>query len=746
MKTPVELMSSVADREPGIPMVSGARASMVGGHMKSNVPIDHPQPSPHFTGADVNYHDFVFNDIVEDSGTTCSYMTKDGRQRRATFARYGRQGDSKALEYAIFFKRAEQTIQKKTMIDVLEVNFYTNHDNIFSSEKRETNKLRSLLNGETEQLEKDEILTTFNSLKDGEFVDGVSLSTVTMSHPDIIEDAYTISKTAAAAMHAFGLKTIEFTLRDDEFLLDAYGFNDLNGVRVPRYLPNVGEAVRDDGLVIAARRFDKLYAAIDTTLGETQHISPHMDRCEYVDADPEHYKASLENDYEKMESTGSRVVDIQVWRDETSCSHGVNNINCTEENKRELDKYALALKEYYRAIVRFYFAMSKDKSIVWSPKACVLLDKAFASETYEVYAEFRDEIKQVIDESIRRGEYGKDGVSQQIISKLTSPVQRGLRDPINTYTIKIVVSYPIPVTVSSKITDRSGTKGIVGRVLDDEDMPINEFGERVHVIRSMNAVVRRSTYAALFHMYWSAASEQLKMRMQPMLDQNDVDGAWNVMMDYLVRYNPDWVNALNATHDTVELKRKLFAEIYDFTIRIWLPHELDDLPVDICERLGEFKPKKSKLLITNYDGEKEWTKNEFYVGLVETLRLDKTGREFSSISSMYLNFMGTIDASNQGRGSFPINLKALKWGGPSEHRLLEGFGPGNYDEAHNRANDPAVHRQIVTGLYNSPTPTNPGYLVDRKKFPMGDSQVDRMIRNIHRAEGFELIRPVREEK
>ena len=295
MKTPVELMSSVADREINITEVSGARASMVGNHMKSAVPIDNPEPSPHFTGADINYHDFLFNDVVEDPGSICHYMTKDGRQRRATFTRYGRRGDSKALEHAIFFRRAEMK-GGKTMIDVLEINFYTNHDNIFSSEKRESMKLRSILRGETDQLEKDEILTTMSCMVEGEYADSVVLPTVTISHPDIIEDSYTISEYAAQKLHGYGLKIVEKTLREDEFLLDTYGYIDPNGNRVPRYFPDVGEAIRDDGLVIASRRFDELYGAIDASLGETQHVSPFFDSCEYVDADPVHYKARLAGD------------------------------------------------------------------------------------------------------------------------------------------------------------------------------------------------------------------------------------------------------------------------------------------------------------------------------------------------------------------------------------------------------------------------------------------------------------------
>jgi hypothetical protein len=234
------------------------------------------------------------------------------------------------------------------------------------------------------------------------------------------------------------------------------------------------------------------------------------------------------------------------------------------------------------------------------------------------------------------------------------------------------------------------------------------------------------------------------MRLKPMIEADQIDEAFTLLLDYLSRFNLDWANFMLESHETKEEKVELFKEIFDFTIRIWLPHELDTTPMDIVHGLGEFAPKKSKLLMTNYDGTQEWSKNEFYVGHVETLRLDKTGREFSCISSMHLNYLGTIDASHAGRGGYPINFSAKKWMGESERRLLSGYGE-LADEVHNRANSNEVHRTVVQAMYESDTPSNPGYLIDRKKFPLGESQVDKMIRNIHLCEGFELIRPPRED-
>ncbi|WP_202979810.1 hypothetical protein, partial [Salmonella enterica] len=138
-----------------------------------------------------------------------------------------------------------------------------------------------------------------------------------------------------------------------------YGTTGIDGVRRPQYLPNKGQAIRDDGLVIAARRFDKLWAAIDSHVGETQHVSPHFDRCEYVDADPEHYKARLAGDFEKMERTGSRVVDIQVWRGETKSDRGVYQNAWDQAKKTELDIHVHDSESFFNDIVRVFFSLSK---------------------------------------------------------------------------------------------------------------------------------------------------------------------------------------------------------------------------------------------------------------------------------------------------------------------------------------------------------------------------------------------------
>lgn len=734
MQSYTELKSTHADREALIDEVSGARAAMVGGHMKSAVPVDNPHHTLHFTGADTEYEKYLFNHVVEDQGEVYQY-NYNGRFLRAIFTRTACRSDSTPLQRAIFFRRSALGDGGRPVIDLLETTGYTDHDHVFTSLQKETPKLQRLLRGETNILDVGDNLTELNCQKDGEFVDGVNLVTVPISHPENIEDAYLISKTAAKMMHGYGYRRITMVMRDGDVLLDIMGYRAADGRWVPKYFPNVGEAIPNSGLVIAKRLYDPLYAAIDMSSGELQHPSPFFDRCEYVDADPE-YMAN------PTEENGSRVIDIKVWRNDAQVKNGVNNIRCTEENKRLLDEYALGLKDYYASILRFYFSVKED--VIWSPKASLLIRTALASDCHEVFQEFQRDIRDELTKSVRRHENKPDYVDSNM-KKLQEAPERNLKEAITNYTIEIVVRYPIPVTVSSKITDRSGTKGIVGAVIDDEDMPLDEFGMRIHCLRSANAIMRRSTYSAPYHIFWSAASEQLKIRIKPMLEENRIEDAWKELMDYLDCYNEKWRRAIDLTHQTTEQRIKLFEQIYETSIRIHLPHELPKSPIELCDGLGRFEPKRTRLLMTDYNGNKQWTKNTFYTGYVETLRLDKTGREFSSMSSMFTNYLGAIDASGAGAGNYPMKYKAIKFGGESERRLLEGYRKGTFDEIHNRANSPDVHRAVVRGLYESHTPTSPGYLIDRKEFPMGFSQIDKLVDNIHRCEGFRLVRPRRED-
>ena len=63
--------------------------------------------------------------------------------------------------------------------------------------------------------------------------------------------------------------------------------------------------------------------------------------------------------------------------------------------------------------------------------------------------------------------------------------------------------------VGNKLSDRAGSKGVIIRVRKDEEMPVNEFGERADVIASSIGVAGRANIQQLFEMFYNYASRQI---------------------------------------------------------------------------------------------------------------------------------------------------------------------------------------------------------------------------------------------
>lgn len=711
MKTNTEHTGVAADITPLGGTVSGSRGAMVGGHFKQAVPLDTPEPYLHFTGATVEYAKYLFNTKVGAAGTIMSFTDINGAVRPAIIRRRGGGGSDKTLSWLIFYQRTDND-GGGPIIDAIEVETYTRHDNIFSSTLTPTDKLLRARSGTV--LEEDEDLNTLTSSIDGEFCNGVNLTTVTINHPCVIEDSYSISQEGGAKMHAYGLKRIRHAMRENEALLYLYGTEEH-----PRCFPEVGETIRNDGKVLGVRTVDPYFAAINTSVADLSRVNTYYDTVYHADADPKR----AANPFDKL--AGSKVIDLKVWRNEARAGR----ISTPENNADILEPYVQALKRYYGDIVEFYLAQFNmyGKEPNYTAEAIRIICEALASEA---------------------GKYKKEFM--RVRAKGSADIRAVERmyqySAISHYTIEIVVRYPIPVTVSSKVTDTSGTKGIMGECPPASEMPYGEDdGTIVHCIRSANAVVRRSTYAGVYHIYWDAASIQIRARMNAMRAVGDDNGAWDLLIDYTARYNFDWANVLISTHDTPVKRTRLMDEINDVGIRIYLPHELDTTPIDITNNLKEYAPKKQRLRIRNYQGEWETTKDKFYIGSLYTLRLDKTGREFSSTSSMRISHLGMVSVAHPNeKDSRPVNDKVIKWGGEGERRLTRAYGMDLFDELHDRSNNAPVHRGIVRGLYETSTPASPPSLVNRIKYPLGNSRPHEIIRHTMFCEGVKLVKPKKE--
>ena len=677
--------------------IQGMRVSMEGGHIKQTAPIIDPDPIQWPTGNELEYGKYLFNDKSLVDGTTLRVFKRTSP------------GSYQPLEQAIFVRTFGDDGES---IDILEVHNRIKHDDIFASELELTDEGKQALRSSGGGVYKGMNINQPPQFKDGEFVFGRCLPTAVISDPSLIEDSYTISDTAADGFMAYGYKKYIANLKNGQTLANLFG-----DTENPQFLARVGDAIGDSGKVLGVINWNYDDAALE--LGDGDLYDPVA-----------FYNKIQHNDGDASGGREARVVDVKVIRNDQKNyeTSPMVKFGIPDKVQEELDVHAFKTREYYENILKYHTELAKEyggeENIPYTRKANRFIYEAIAMAPFALMGKGKG--MKYFSKHLKTLNYNKNYAFERI----------------ETYRVEVTVRYPLPLTKSGKISDLSGTKGIVSKIVPEEDMPIDEFGNRVHSMRAADATLRRSTYLPIYMIFMShAAREVINNRVEQAYSEGGIDAAWPLLIELSSDFNPEWAAVLDETHSTKESREVLYEEIKDTRFRAWLPNDYEKSFYEISRLLKtKYKVRKSKLLITKPNGEKVWTEKEFYIGDVYTIRLNKTGREFSSISSCRFDPFGTIAKTNSDEISMrPAPTKACKWISESEKRLLNEHGAGELSaECHDRSNNPVVARIQDYTVLTHPTPMNIECAVDRELYPLGNSKPHQILQHVHHVAGLEL--------
>lgn len=677
--------------------ISGMRVSMVGGHIKQTAPIIYPELVQWPTGNELEYGKYLFNDKSLVDGTTLRVFKRVSP------------GNYQALEQAIFVRSFGDNGEA---IDILEIHNRIKHDDVFASELELTEDGKQALRSSGGGVYKGMNLNQPPQAKDGEFAFGRCIPTAVISDPSLIEDSYTMSDEAAEGFMAYGYKKYVTSLKNGQSLANVMGTP-----TEPQYIPRVGDSIGANGKVMGVIEWSEEDAALELSDGDLYDPVAYYNKIQHNDGDP-----SGKGD--------ARVVDVKVIRNDQKNfeTSPIPKFNIPDRVQVELDQHAFKTREYYENILNYHIELAKEyggeANIPYTRKATRFIYEAIAMAAHVLMGKGRK--SKYFSKHLQTLNYNKNYAFERI----------------ETYRIEVTVRYPIPLTKSGKISDLSGTKGIVSKIMPVEDMPVDENGNRVHCMRAADATLRRSTYLPIYIIFMShTAREVVSDKIVEAYKEGGIDAAWPLMVELSRDYNPEWAEVLEDTHTTDEQREVLYEEIRDVRFRAWIPNDYEKSFYEISRLLKEkYKVRKSKLLITKPNGEKVWTEKEFYIGDVYTIRLNKTGREFSSISSCRFDPFGTIAKTNSDEIPLrPAPTKACKWISESEERLLAEHGAGELAaECHDRANNPLVARQQDYTVLTHPTPMNIECAVDREEHPLGHSRPHQILQHTHHIAGLEL--------
>ncbi len=671
---------------------SGARVQMQGVHYTQATQIDAPELRNIFAGPERDYAKYMFNVVVEHACTVIRVVK-----------RYAKKGDHEnVLETLVFVERKNEEYGRnvKPIVDVIVIPKFIQNHQTFAIELELTGLGKRL--GAKKTLKKGQVLAQTKSVIDDEYCIGLHANTILVSHPLVIEDSCLISQSLADRMMSYGYKTYRMTIGENAYPLLLY--TDENGD--PSLHPAIGDKVRDDGILFGKREHDVLMAAVDMSIGALSEPCGHIDDCTFVN--PE-----------------SEVIDIKVHRDDIRPrrrdSVTGDNLPCekmsTPVGMQEMcDEYADGYSNFQSRIRELYTHVKDD----------------FKRKGHKV-VDYTPSAKQAIMYSIADNPHEVNGH----LSRYTKQFGNTKCDD---YMIEITVRFPIPLSVSGKITDTMGGKGIVGEIVPDHLMPVDEFGNRVDLMMSENAMLRRTNFNRGFENYINAARRDAEIKIIEMYEDGKVDEAFEHLLMFTGAINPEWSYSIEESHTDKKSRIDLLDGIAEGEekLRLWVPSD-NRYPMDQIMRnvRNDFPPRKSKLTVTMPDGTTELTKSEFSIGELYMIRLDKWGGEFSAIAAGRFQSFGTIAKQHSSdKHRRPVRENPIKHMGESEARHKQAYIGGDVcADAHDRSNNPAVADNVILSILSAEVPSNIEHAVDRKKYPLGHNRVMEINRHVMRCDG-----------
>lgn len=233
---------------------------------------------------------------------------------------------------------------------------------------------------------------------DGGYKYGAELNMAFMSHPSVSEDGIMISEEALEKLKFKVYETRVVEWGSKRFPLNIYGT-----VEDFKPFPEIGEYIRDDGVLMVLRSFDKTLAPVEQSIYDLMEPDVIFDKAVYV-AGP-----------------GGKIVDIKVHHEDIVQSPTPMGMEV------QIQKYDKARKTFYNEIIDEWKRLKKARgtALVLTPELNRLIVEGLA----------------VID----------TGETQRI-NKLYR------RNPIDDYRVEFTVEYEVKPTIGFKLTDLHGGK------------------------------------------------------------------------------------------------------------------------------------------------------------------------------------------------------------------------------------------------------------------------------------------------
>lgn len=313
-----DLLSSLS-LNPFIGTVSSPRAQMFASHLGQKLVVAGGTERYIQTGMEIEYAKYTFSIKMPVDGTIIR-----------TIDRYtqtvGPESINKNPQTVVIYED-----DRTKEVGIFSIPTYCSYHQYFGFEYKPKTALGSLYRGA--KIAKDTIFMDSPAVSDsGNYNYGIELNMAFMSHPSVSEDGIMISRDV---LPRFAFKTYETRVVEwggKRFPLNLYGTAENF-----KAFPEIGEMVREDGLLMALRTYEGRLAPVEQSIYDVMEIDHIFDKTTYVNG------------------PNGRIVDIRVYSAETNVGE-----NATEMDK-QIMRYQKATHEFHLKIVQEWKKLKKDR-------------------------------------------------------------------------------------------------------------------------------------------------------------------------------------------------------------------------------------------------------------------------------------------------------------------------------------------------------------------------------------------------
>lgn len=498
---------------------------------------------------------------------------------------------------------------------------------------------------------------------------GTETEVAFMSVPGIIEDGVIVSKAYVEKLKSKGFESRVAGWGTNWYPLNLYGTE-----TEYKPFPDIGDRIRDDGLLFALRRYDPrdLLAPVEMTPRALQEPDYTFDKLTY--AEP-----------------GAKVVDINV-------RHEVKGVPPPTPVGMEVQTM-----RYYQATLKFYDTLLETYNELRKRR----------KEHLRITPEFH---RLLVEALTYKPDPGKQKATQMY-----------QRQPLDDWRVEVTFEYDVIPTVGFKLTDFHGGKGVICDVWETEDMPMDAEGNRAEAIMDGDSTIKRMNIGRLYEQYINATSRHITNVVRRWMAEGKpdaVDRSWLYLLGYYKIVSPRMYDLITGPSYTSTPKMHVDAVVKD-GVYLYLPTDNPAYSPDIIKGLREHYPiHMGPVTYRGRSGNISTTDSNILIGSLYIMLLEKTGGDWSGVSSAKLQHFGIpARLTKYDKHSSPGRAQPVRITGESEVRLMAAtIGGEATAELLEMSNNPALHKHVVANILRAEQPSNIKEIIDRKEIPRGGSR------------------------